>query len=221
MRVLIVEDQADIADALRSGLSDHGFETEMAHTCQTALERYAEVDAILLDVGLPDGNGMDVCRTIRAASDVPIIMVSGRDDEFDRVLGLRMGADDYVVKPCGLRELIARIEAVVRRAVGGWARLGGGGARVVGPLTIDLRQRRTFVDGREIAFTRKEFDLLVLLTGEPGKVFDREAIMRHVWGHPSVGDTRTLGVHMVSLRRKLGAPELIQTVRGVGFRFVL
>lgn len=220
MRVLIVEDQADIADALRSGLSDHGFETAMAHTCQAALERYTDADAILLDVGLPDGNGMDVCRTIRASSSVPIIMVSGRDDEFDRVLGLRMGADDYVVKPCGLRELVARIEAVIRRAVGGWARLGGG-SRVVGPLTIDLRQRRAFVDGREIAFTRKEFDLLVLLTGEPGKVFDREAIMRHVWGHPSVGDTRTLGVHMVSLRRKLGAPELIQTVRGVGFRFVL
>nr|UYO79789.1 BalReg1 [Streptomyces sp.] len=218
MRVLIVEDQADTADALRSGLSDHGFETATARTCQAALERYADMDAILLDVGLPDGNGLDVCRTIRASSSVPIIMVSGRDDEFDRVLGLRMGADDYVVKPCGLRELIARIEAVARRAVGNWARTGGG-SRTVGPLTIDLKQRRTFMDGREIAFTRKEFDLLVLLTGEPGKVFDREVIMRHVWGHPSVGDTRTLGVHMVSLRRKLGAPELIQTVRGVGFRF--
>ncbi|MCX4238793.1 response regulator transcription factor [Streptomyces sp. NPDC020707] len=217
MRVLIVEDHAEIADALRSGLNDHGFETAMADTCQTALERYADVDAVLLDVGLPDGNGMDVCRTIRASSSVPIIMVSGRDDEFDRVLGLRMGADDYVVKPCGLRELVARIEAVVRRAVG-WAR-SSGGSRVVGPLSIDLKQRRAFMDGVELPFTRKEFDLLVLLTGEPGKVFDREAIMRHVWGHPSVGDTRTLGVHMVSLRRKLGAPELIQTVRGVGFRF--
>ncbi|MFJ8940480.1 response regulator transcription factor [Streptomyces sp. FR-108] len=217
MRVLIVEDHAEIADALRSGLNDHGFETAMADTCQTALERYADVDAVLLDVGLPDGNGMDVCRTIRASSSVPIIMVSGRDDEFDRVLGLRMGADDYVVKPCGLRELVARIEAVVRRAVG-WAR-SSGGSRVVGPLSIDLKQRRAFMDGVELPFTRKEFDLLVLLTGEPGKVFDRETIMRHVWGHPSVGDTRTLGVHMVSLRRKLGAPELIQTVRGVGFRF--
>ncbi|MER5396124.1 response regulator transcription factor [Streptomyces sp. NPDC002599] len=219
MRVLIVEDHAEIADALRSGLNDHGFETAMADTCQTALERYADVDAVLLDVGLPDGNGMDVCRTIRASSSVPIIMVSGRDDEFDRVLGLRMGADDYVVKPYGLRELVARIEAVVRRAVG-WAR-SSGGSRVVGPLSIDLKQRRAFMDGVELLFTRKEFDLLVLLTGEPGKVFDREAIMRHVWGHPSVGDTRTLGVHMVSLRRKLGAPELIQTVRGVGFRFAL
>ncbi|WP_216586272.1 response regulator transcription factor [Streptomyces brasiliscabiei] len=219
MRVLIVEDHAEIADALRSGLNDHGFETAMADTCQTALERYADVDAVLLDVGLPDGNGMDVCRTIRASSSVPIIMVSGRDDEFDRVLGLRMGADDYVVKPCGLRELVARIEAVVRRAVG-WAR-SSGGSRVVGPLSIDLKQRRAFMEGAELLFTRKEFDLLVLLTGEPGKVFDRETIMRHVWGQPSVGDTRTLGVHMVSLRRKLGAPELIQTVRGVGFRFAL
>ncbi|MBZ3906383.1 response regulator transcription factor [Streptomyces griseiscabiei] len=219
MRVLIVEDHAEIADALRSGLNDHGFETAIADTCQTALERYADVDAVLLDVGLPDGNGMDVCRTIRASSSVPIIMVSGRDDEFDRVLGLRMGADDYVVKPCGLRELVARIEAVVRRAVG-WAR-SSGGSRVVGPLSIDLKQRRAFMEGAELLFTRKEFDLLVLLTGEPGKVFDRETIMRHVWGQPSVGDTRTLGVHMVSLRRKLGAPELIQTVRGVGFRFAL
>jgi two-component system response regulator RegX3 len=220
MKVLIVEDQPEIADDLSNGLGNQGFNTVTAHTGQAALEQYLDADAILLDLGLPDRDGLEVCRTIRASSNVPIILVSARHDEFDRVLGLRMGADDYVTKPYGLRELGARLEAVMRRTVDTHFRPEKPKVRRTGMVSINLHRHRVTVGDREIFLTRKEFDLLVLLTSDPGRVFDRETIMCEVWGHPSAGDTRTLGVHMVSLRRKLGISHLIETVRGVGFRFV-
>jgi DNA-binding response OmpR family regulator len=189
-----------------------------------ALSNYSDADAVLLDVGLPDLDGFEICRRIRAKSDVPILMLSGRGDEFDRVLALKLGADDYVVKPCGIRELAARIEAVARRArdsaeVTGVARIvrTGSTVRQLRQMRIDIDRRMVTVGEAEVQLTRKEFDLLELLAREPGKVITRETIMAEVWGYSDAGDTRTLGVHMTSLRRKLGVP-IIETVRGIGFR---
>jgi two-component system, OmpR family, response regulator RegX3 len=218
VRVLIVEDQSDVAQELAGGLGDQGFQAVTARDGRSALDRYSDVDVVLLDLGLPDRDGFDVCRAIRADSNVPIIMVSGRSDEFDRVLGLKLGADDYVVKPVWLRELAARIEAVVRRTTGARERPRAGDLPEIGPLRIDPHGRRVTVHGREVSLTRKEFDLLALLAAEPDRVLGRAAIMRAVWGHDGAGDTRTLGVHIASLRKKLGLPRLVETVRGVGFR---
>lgn len=219
MRVLIVEDEHEVAEELVRGLGDLGMDAMTAHAGRAALHSYSEADIVLLDLQLPDIDGFELCRAIRAASQVPIIIVSARDAEFDRVLGLKLGADDYVVKPYSLRELAARIEAVTRRAAGD-CRAPDDEIRHAGPIRVDLYQRRVVAQEREVALTRKEFDLLALLAASPGKVLTRDFIMRKVWGHDGAGDTRTLGVHMTSLRKKLGEPRLIETVRGVGFRLV-
>ncbi|WP_216906570.1 response regulator transcription factor [Nocardia noduli] len=227
MRVLIAEDDHDLAKSLSEDLESQGF-TCLAVDCgQGALEAHSQVEAVILDIGLPDIDGFEVCRRIRATSMVPIVFLSGRSDEFDRVLALKLGADDYVMKPYRLRELAARIEAVTRRnrrdpidrdSLDNTDNRNS--VRNVRQLRIDTDCRRITISGNEIALTRKEFEVLELLTREPGKVFSRETIMIQVWGHDGSGDTRTLGVHMTSLRKKLGTP-LIETVRGIGFRLAL
>jgi DNA-binding response OmpR family regulator len=170
---------------------------------------------VLLDLRLPDVDGFEVCRRIRAVADVPIIVVSARGEEVDRVLGLELGADDYVVKPFGFRELLARIRAVTRRTQ---SRPAAAATITVGPLTIDRRTRTVTVDGEDVALTQKEFDLLALLAEDPGAVRPRMQILEEVWDPHWYGPTKTLDVHVATLRKKLGRPEWIETVRGVGFR---
>jgi two-component system response regulator RegX3 len=220
MRVLLVEDDAGIAESVRDGLRRYQFDVEVTDRGRRALELAPAADVVLLDLGLPDMDGVDVCRQLRAVSDVPIIVVTARDDELDRVVGLEVGADDYVVKPFGMRELIARIRAVTRRS----ARVASGDdAHVlmhVGELTVDPRTRRVTVSGREIELTPKEFDLLAVLAAEPGTVLRRERLLEQVWDENWFGSTKTLDVHVASLRKKLGHPGWIETVRGVGFRAV-
>jgi len=172
-------------------------------------------DIVLLDLGLPDVDGFDVCRQIRADSDVPIIVVTARTEEVDRVVGLELGADDYMVKPFGFRELVARIRAVTRR---GTTRVADSTPLQVGTLSIDPRTRQVRVDGRDVMLTPKEFDLLTLLAEDPGAVFSRGRILEAVWDPHWYGPTKTLDVHVASLRKKLGDPTWIETVRGVGFR---
>jgi two-component system response regulator RegX3 len=213
MRVLIVEDERPIAEPLAEGLRREGFEVEWAATGAAALE--ADVpDVVLLDLRLPDLEGLDVCRSIRARSDVPIIIVTARGDEPDRVVGLELGADDYVVKPFGLRELIARIRAVTRR---GRAAPTDGSVQV-GELEVDPRARRVRLSGRELDLTPKEFDVLAMLARDPGAVVSRRNLLDEVWETSWYGSTKTIDVHVAALRRKLGDAGWIETVRGVGFR---
>jgi len=224
MRVLIVEDDDAIAAPLAKGLAREGLVVERVETGNDALRRAAgpePFDVVLLDLGLPDRDGFEVCRELRAHSDVPIIVVSARADEVDRVIGLELGADDYIVKPFGLRELVARIRAVVRRR-GTRADAASGEPRgletEVGALTVDRRTRRVRVDDADVALTPKEFDLLAFLAEDPGAVFGRQQVLEEVWDPHWYGPTKTLDVHVASLRKKLGDPRWIETVRGVGFR---
>jgi DNA-binding response OmpR family regulator len=173
---------------------------------------------VLLDLGLPDGDGFDVCRTLRARSGVPIIVVTARGEEVDRVVGLELGADDYVVKPFGNRELVARMRAVLRRTGPSAATSADDAVVRAGELEVDRRTRRVTVAGEAIVLTRKEYDLLALLAEDPGAVRTREEILERVWDPHWYGPTKTLDVHVASLRRKLGDPALVETVRGVGFR---
>ena len=218
MRVLLVEDDASIAAPLTKGLTREGFEVERAVRGAAALERLATPpapDIVLLDLGLPDVDGFEVCRRLRAASDVPIIVVTARGEEVDRVIGLELGADDYIVKPFGFRELLARIRAVTRRRA---PRTVDSTPLRVGSLSIDPRTREVRVGDREITLTPKEFDLLALLAEDPGAVWSRGRILESVWDPHWYGPTKTLDVHVASLRKKLGDPAWIETVRGVGFR---
>ena len=216
MRVLIVEDDDAIAEPLGKGLEREGFTTTRVATGAAALAA-EDADLILLDLGLPDLDGYEVCRRLRARSDVPIIVVTARGDEVDRVVGLELGADDYLVKPFGFRELVARIRAVSRRTGG---RSGGEpeGPLRVGDLEVDTRTRRVTVAGSQVELTRKEFDLLALLASDPGATRSRQEILEEVWDPHWSGPTKTLDVHVATLRKKLGDPGLIETVRGVGFR---
>ncbi len=173
---------------------------------------------VLLDLGLPDVDGFEVCRRLRAASHVPIIVVTARGDEVDRVVGLELGADDYIVKPFGFRELVARIRAVTRRSQ---TRGDEEGPSAIGPLTVDRKTHRVALDGDELSLTPKEFDVLALLATEPGTVFTRNHILEEVWDAHWYGPTKTLDVHVAALRKKLGEPAWIETVRGVGFRLAV
>ena len=215
MRILIVEDEDAIAEPLAEGLRREGFEVERVATGAAALDA-PEPDLVLLDLRLPDVDGLTVCRELRARSDVPIIVVTAKGEEVDRVVGLEVGADDYVVKPFGLRELVARIRAVSRRAR---PRAGGDdGALRVGELEVDARAHRATLGGRELGLTAKEFGLLALLARDPGAVVSRERILAEVWNTTWYGSAKTIDVHVASLRRKLGDPDWIETVRGVGLR---
>jgi two-component system response regulator RegX3 len=216
-RVLVVEDDVAIAAPLLEGLARAGYEAQHVATAAAALEATG-YDVVLLDLGLPDGDGLDVCRQLRARSDVPIVVVSARDDEVDRVLGLEMGADDYVVKPFGMRELVARIRAVSRRTSARAEPSAAVAAQRVGAMEIDRRTHRITVDGAEIPLTPREFELVQYLAVDAGAVCTREQIMDDVWDPHWFGPTKTLDVHVAAIRKKLGDPRWIETVRGVGFR---
>ena len=213
MRILLVEDEDSIAEPLVEGLRREGYEVERAATAAAALAA-PSAELVLLDLRLPDGDGLDVCRRLRERSDVPIIVVTARGEEADRVVGLELGADDYVVKPFGLRELIARIRAVTRRT---GARRDGAPLRV-GELEVDERARRATLAGRELGLTPKEFDLLAALARDPGAAVSRRRLLEEVWETSWYGSAKTIDVHVAALRRKLGEPGWIETVRGVGFR---
>ncbi|MFH9225493.1 response regulator transcription factor [Streptomyces lydicus] len=231
MRVLLIEDDNAIAEPLAEGLGRYGFAVDRVGTGAAALAAPVP-DMVLLDLGLPDMDGIDVCRTLRSRSRVPIIMITARGDETDRVVGLELGADDYLSKPFGLRELVARMRAVTRRArLTDTISLGmpsGGGTgptsntpQCVGDLLIDRRTRKVHVAEVQVALAPKEFDLLALLAEDPGAVYSRQRILDTVWDPNYFGPTKTLDVHIAALRRKLGNPTWIETVRGVGFRLTV
>ena len=215
MHILIVEDDDRVARALRSALVRHGYGVTLAGDAGSALAERADPPAlILLDLGLPDLDGVDLCRRLRGRSDVPIIVVTARGDEGARVTGLRAGADDYVVKPFGIAELLARMEAVLRRT----GTVAPTTAVDVGDVHVDLARREVTAAGREILLTRKEFDLLAALARRRGEVVARDELLAVVWDTAWVGSSRTLDVHVATLRAKLGRPAVIETVRGVGYR---
>ncbi len=213
----MVEDDDGIAEPLTDGLRREGFDVQRVATGAAALA-VTDADLVLLDLGLPDIDGYAVCQQIRARSAVPILVISARGAEVDRVVGLELGADDYLVKPFGLRELVARIRAVLRRY--GGAGLGGevDPVQQLGDLVVDRRARRVHVEGVEVALSPKEFDLLALLAEDPGAVVSRQQILDEVWDPHWYGPTKTVDVHVASLRKKLGHPEWIETVRRVGLR---
>jgi two-component system response regulator RegX3 len=214
MHILVVEDEDAIADPLVVGLRREGFDVSRVATGEAALEA-SSADLVLLDLRLPDLDGLDVCRRLRERSRVPIIVLTARGEEADRVVGLELGADDYVVKPYGLRELIARIRAVMRRT----SSVGNpGGPLQVGELEVDERARRATLGGRELELTPKEFDLLAALARDPGAALSRQRLLAEVWETSWYGSSKTIDVHVAALRRKLGDPSWIETVRGIGFR---
>ena len=218
VRLLLVEDDPTISRPLSEGLIREGFTVDVAATGAEALAA-PPVDLVLLDLGLPDLEGRVVCQELRAASSVPIIVVTARSDEIDRVVLLEMGADDYVVKPFGFRELVARIRAVLRRT-----RAEGSATQTsvvtVGKLSIDRRTRAVEFGGALVALTPREYDLLGCLVADAGAVKTREQLMREVWDEHWWGSTKTLDVHIASLRRKLH-PEVIETVRSVGYKYLM
>ncbi len=225
--LLLVEDESAIAEPLSESLTREGFDLHVAGTVADALEAAARVrpDLILLDLMLPDGSGFDVCREVRRDSDVPIIMLTARGEEADRVVGLELGADDYVAKPFSAREVVARVRAVLRRTAAAPTRSGGDRDRVleVGDVRLDPSTRGVTQGGAPVELTRKEFDLLRLLMGSAGTVVTRERLIDEVWDVNWFGSTKTLDVHVSALRRKLGdesaAPRYLHTIRGVGFLF--
>jgi two-component system response regulator RegX3 len=232
--VLLAEDEESFVDALVIGLGHEGFKVTVARDGAEALRLFDSVrpDLVLLDLMLPKVSGLDVCRTIRGRSGVPIIMVTAKGTEIDTVVALEVGADDYVTKPYRLRELIARMRAVLRRtpatpesgAGGDWS---GGTAEEgpweAGPVRVDPDQRRVYVRGQEVQVRRKEFELLRLLVENAGRVLTRDVLIDRVWGTDYIGDTKTLDVHIKRLRARVerdpSNPVLITTVRGVGYRF--
>jgi DNA-binding response OmpR family regulator len=247
MRLLLVEDDDRVAAALSAVLGKHGFDVRHARSGEEAIQALLpdggpDFDCVLLDLGLPDQDGFEVCSWIRRRTATPVIMVTARADVRSRIHGLNLGADDYVVKPYDTGELLARIHAVSRRpplrqpAVAGPAPSSAapviptatgprgpvGEARLLlGPVAIELPTRSVTVDGTPVALTRKEFDLLALLAQRPGVVFRREQIISEVWRTAWEGTGRTLEVHVASLRAKLRTPAMIETVRGIGYRLVV
>jgi DNA-binding response OmpR family regulator len=226
-RVLFVEDERGIAEPFSKALSREGFEPVVARTAARALELAEDGDwaIVLLDLSLPDGDGRDVCRAIRRASSVPILMLTARGTEADRIVGLELGADDYVVKPFSGAEVIARIRAILRRTGRATPEDDATPAEPVhvGGLEVDVAARRVRLDGEELSLARKEFDLLAELVRHAGRVVTREDLMARVWDENWFGSTKTLDVHIRWLRQKLGddptTPRYLHTVRGVGFRF--
>jgi DNA-binding response OmpR family regulator len=213
--VLLVEDDESIAEPLMDGLARYGIATRRVATGAAALDAPVG-DFVLLDLGLPDIDGIDVCRRLRAAGDVPIIMLTARGDEADRVLGLEIGADDYVAKPFSTRELVARMRAVGRRSA-----VTSRAEPALGPLAIDPRVREAALHGMPLQLTAKEYRLLALLAADPGAVIDRQVILERVWGNNFFGSGKTLDFHVAALRRKLGDPRWIENRRGVGFRLTV
>lgn len=221
-RLLVVDDERDILDPLVYALEREGFVVASAETGDAALVRArAETfDVVVLDLMLPDMSGIDVCRTLRGESDVPILMLTARDAEVDRVLGLELGADDYVTKPYSTAELVSRIRAIIRRRE--LDRAATTSVLAVAGLVIDLDRHEVTVDGRVVQLTPSEFRLLRLLAEEPGRVFSRAQIMEHLWRTPYIGDARACDTHISNIRRKIERdplhPTRIVTVREVGYR---
>jgi DNA-binding response OmpR family regulator len=222
-RILVVDDETNLRHTVRYALRREGYEIATAEDGEKALElfRATRPDLVVLDVMLPKMDGLAVCRAIRRESDVPVIMLTARDTELDTVVGLEVGADDYLTKPFSMVELIARIRAMLRRAA---PRDGAPPERVeLRGLVIDVARRRVSLDGGEIELKPREFDLLAHLAGSPGRVFTREQLLASVWGLDYTGDSRTVDTHVKTLRERLGddvaRPRWIETVRGVGYRF--
>ncbi|PKW14649.1 response regulator transcription factor [Saccharopolyspora spinosa] len=216
MRVLLVEDDDGVANALVEVLAAHGHRPTRVSRGADALTRHREHDLVLLDLGLPDADGLDVLRKLRRIGPIPVVVLTARGEERMVVRGLRSGADDYLVKPVRMAELLARIEAVARRG-----RLPGAVADEVqvGEVHVDLRTRQVRVDGRDVELTPKEFDVLAVLAGEAGSAVSRQRLMDEVWGDAYLAVSRSLDVHIAQLRGKLGRPELLVTIRGFGYRF--
>jgi two-component system response regulator RegX3 len=234
VKVLLAEDEESFVEALVIGLTNEGFRVTVARDGAEAVRLFdeSEPDIVLLDMMLPKMSGIDVCRAIRARSRVPVIMVTAKGTEIDTVVALEMGADDYVTKPYRLRELVARMRAVLRRAPGGpdavdfkaASDVDAEGVWESSGIKMDFDQRRVFVRGDEVHLRRKEFELLRLLVENAGRVLTRDVLIDRVWGTDYIGDTKTLDVHVKRLRSRIEAdpsvPVLITTVRGVGYRFV-
>jgi two-component system response regulator RegX3 len=221
---LVVEDEESFVDALTVGLGREGFQVVVARDGQEAIDAFRDhaFDIVLLDLMLPKVSGLDVCRSIRLSSTVPIIIVSAKGEEVDMVLMLEIGADDYVTKPYRLRELVARIRAVVRRHEATAESPPSESVVEHGPLRLDVDARRCFVEGREVKLRKKEFALMLLLLENPGRVLTRDVLIDRVWGSDYVGDTKTLDVHIKRLRTLIEVdpknPAYITTIRGVGYR---
>lgn len=218
MKILIVEDDERVADALAGFLGRAGYAVERAGDGRGALDMLGtDTEAVILDLGLPDIDGIELCRRIRAVSGVPILIATARSQVHERIRGLRAGADDFLVKPYDVQELLARIEAVTRRSHAIGAEVGPVGIDIDG-VRIDLVARRVLVDGEPVELTRKEFDIVAVLARYPGVPVPRERLIREVWNTDWQSFARSLEVHVASIRRKLGRPALIETVRGVGYR---
>jgi DNA-binding response OmpR family regulator len=215
--VVVVDDERNIADLVELYLEREGFRVQKAGSGTAALDAVAQhrPRLVVLDVGLPDLDGLEVCRRLRQTSQVPVIFLTARDGEVDRVLGLELGADDYVTKPFSPAELVARVKAVLRRADGG-----GASSEVLqaGGVTIDAGRREVVVGGEVVPFTTKEFDLLKFLAERTGLALSRQQILDGVWGYDWFGDARTVDVHIAQVRKKVGDAVQISTVRGVGYR---
>ena len=227
-RALVVDDEAALADVVASYLHRDHFEVTVCHTGAEALAVAREVDpdVVVLDLGLPGIDGLEVCRQLRTFSDAYVVMLTARDTEFDTVVGLSVGADDYVTKPFSPRELVARIRAMLRRpraaAAAAVPHTAEAPPRVFGPLSLDIASRQVFLDGELIPLTRTEFDILAALASRPGVVWNRRQLIDAVWGEPWVGNDHLVDVHVGHLRRKLADdpadPRVVFTVRGVGYR---
>ncbi|MBB5871430.1 two-component system response regulator RegX3 [Allocatelliglobosispora scoriae] len=223
-RVLVVEDEESFSDALSYMLRKEGFEVSVAATGTAALTEFDRTgaDIVLLDLMLPEMSGTEVCRQLRSRSSVPIIMVTARDSEIDKVVGLELGADDYVTKPYSPRELVARIRAVLRRQVTETIDVSGA-TLAAGPVRMDVERHVVTVDGDQVALPLKEFELLELLLRNAGRVLTRGQLIDRVWGADYVGDTKTLDVHVKRLRSKIepepSTPRHLVTVRGLGYKF--
>jgi two-component system response regulator RegX3 len=222
-RVLVVEDDEGIREMLKYNLAAAGFAVQEAGDGATGLRtaRTSNPDLILLDLMLPGMNGLDFCRAVRKTSRVPIIMLTAKDTELDKIVGLELGADDYITKPFSIREVIARVNSVLRRADGGDERAHAvPELDSIGGFTMDRAARRVTLDGREVKLTVKEFNLLSHLLAHSGRVQTRDALLEHVWGADFTGDRKTVDVHIRWLREKFAekAPFVITTLRGVGYR---
>ncbi len=215
--IVVVDDEPNIADLVDLYLARDGYRVLKAPTGEAGLEavRHHHPRLVVLDVGLPDIDGLEVCRRLRQNSNIPVIFLTARDGEVDRVLGLELGGDDYLTKPFSPAELVARVKAVLRRVDGGAA------PDVVqaGPVTVDVGRREVLIDDTPVEFTTKEFDLLRFLAERPGLALSRKQILDGVWGYDWFGDARTVDVHIAQVRKKLGDRVVITTVRGVGYRF--
>jgi two-component system response regulator RegX3 len=224
-RILLVEDESSLVETVRYALEREGFAVDVARDGRAALDRFSasEPDLVILDLMLPEVSGLDVCRRIRDTSTVPIVMVTAKDSEADKVAGLELGADDYVTKPFSVRELVSRVRAHLRRS-SMTAPVVNGSVLAGGPIRMDVDRHEVIVDGTAVAFPPKEFELLETFLRSPGRLLTRELLIQRIWGDDYVGDTKTLDVHVKRVRQKIEQdphePRWLLTVRGLGYKFI-